>query len=264
MALTIREKMKKKELLVEAMLRIPDSAVAEIMARSNIDLIMIDSEHFAFDEQQIGNIIRTVEMCGKETIVRVPRVDHELIGKILDMGANGILIPQIGSYEEAKAAVDAVKYAPIGKRGFCPFSKAAHFGLDMSPQEYRKAANDKTIIAVIIESREGVEALDQILMIPEIDSIHIGVSDLTHSYGLPGQYHHPLIEQIVEQIMKKVAESEKALTITTYDGIFCTPDMAEDFAMEGIKAGASNMQIPCDLQVLVSGYRQIVKKIRKV
>ena len=260
----VKAKIRNKELMIEAMLRVPDAAVAEIMCRSGVDLVMIDTEHFAFEDSQIAAVVNAVKRCGKESIVRVSKIDHEQIGKMLDLGTDGILAPQIDSYEEAMRVVEAVKYAPIGKRGFCPFSKAAHFGVDTQAKTYAQEANDNTIIALLIESKAGVEDLDRILSIPEVDEIHIGVSDLSHSYGMPSDYDNPRLKAIVDGVMKKVAASGKALTITTYSGLFCTAADAGSFAAEGAANGATTMQIPCDLQVLATGYRDIIQTVREV
>ena len=90
-----------------------------------MDLIVIDNEHYPFNPQRMETIIRAAETYGAECMVRVPNTEPARIAQIMDYGVDGILVPSVDSYEEAMQLVNAVKYAPVGERGFCPITRAA-------------------------------------------------------------------------------------------------------------------------------------------
>lgn len=109
-----------------------------------MDLIVIDNEHYPFNPQRMETIIRAAETYGAECMVRVPNTEPARIAQIMDMGAIGVVAPHIESREEALAVVNAVKYAPVGHRGFCPITRAASYGMAMSGDEYTRLANEQT------------------------------------------------------------------------------------------------------------------------
>ena len=145
------------------------------------------------------------------------------------------------SREEALAVVDAVKYAPVGHRGFCPITRAASYGMAMSGDEYTRLANEQTCIILMTETKKGLEALDDILAIPEVDGISIGPSDVSASYGLPGQPDHPVVKAAIEEGQRKISASGKALVAQAY-----TPEAAERMRARG----ATVMTVGSDVQMI--------------
>lgn len=118
----------------------------------------------------------------------------------MDVGAAGIIVPDMASVEEAQKAVKAVKYFPQGERGLAGI-RSADFGLRGSLKEYVKAANLETMVMGIAESRQGVENIEQILGTEGIDGMHIGATDLSASLGVPGETNHPLVLEAVDKIL---------------------------------------------------------------
>ena len=169
----VKQKLKNGEIVIRAFLRSSDPTSAEIMALAGVDLIVIDNEHYPFNPQRMETIIRAAETYGAECMGRVPNTEPARIAQIMDMGAIGVVVPHIESREEALAVVDAVKYAPVGHRGFCPITRAASYGMAMSGDEYTRLANEQTCIILMTETKKGLEALDDILAIPEVDGISI-------------------------------------------------------------------------------------------
>ena len=174
-------------------------------------------------------------------MVRVPNTEPARIAQIMDMGAIGVVVPHIESREEALAVVDAVKYAPVGHRGFCPITRAASYGMAMSGDEYTRLANEQTCIILMTETKKGLEALDDILAIPEVDGISIGPSDVSASYGLPGQPDHPVVKAAIEEGQRKISASGKALVAQAY-----TPEAAERMRARG----ATVMTVGSDVQMI--------------
>lgn len=249
----IKEKMHNNEVVLQAMLRLPEPAIAEVIAMSGIDFITIDGEHFAFNDETIIDIIRAVNLHGAECMLRVNDLNPSYIAKVMDFGLTGILVPHVETYEEAMQIVHAVKFGPIGTRGFCPIARANYWGMRMNPQEFAKLSNENTVVALMIETKLGIENLDKILTIPEIDMISIGPSDLANSYGFPGQNNHPVVVEAMNAANKKIVASGKSLCVLTY-----TPEIAK----AALKEGRTNFHLGSDLQILTKNFTELVREVK--
>lgn len=251
----LRARIRDGEVILHAMLRLPDPAIAEIIALSGVDYITVDNEHFGFNDETILNIIRAAGMHGVPCMVRVTNLEPERISRVMDMGAIGVLAPQVDSYEEAMQVVRAVKFAPEGTRGFCPISRAASYGYGIEPTVYAKEMNQKTIVGLMIESKAGIEDLDRILTIDEIDCISVGPSDVSNSYGYPGQIDHPVVKAAIDGARKKILAAGKSLC-----GLSGTPTKA----LNELEEGSRGLLIGSDLQILTAGFETIVKDVKKL
>ncbi len=160
----IRQRLRNNDVVISAMLRFPSPAAMEIMALAGVDLVIIDNEHYPFDEETMIDLVRAADVRGMACAVRVPNAEPTRIAQIMDYGVDGILVPSVDSYEEAMQLVNAVKYAPVGERGFCP-SPGGGIWLWQVRQEYAEFANEHSIVMVQIETKEGVADLDRILSI---------------------------------------------------------------------------------------------------
>lgn len=251
----LRARIRAGEVVLHAMLRLPDPAIAEIIALSGVDYITVDNEHFGFNDETIQNIIRAAGMHGVPCMVRVTNLIPEQISRVMDMGAIGVLAPQVDSYEEAVSVVQAVKFAPEGRRGFCPISRAASYGYGIEPADYAREMNRKTIVGLMIESKAGIEDLDRILTIDEIDCISVGPSDVSNSYGYPGQIEHPVVKAAIDGARSKILAAGKSLC-----GLSGTPQKA----VKELKEGSRGLLIGSDLQILTAGFETIVQEVKKL
>lgn len=249
----VKQKLKNGEIVIRAFLRSSDPTSAEIMALAGVDLIVIDNEHYPFNPQRMETIIRAAETYGAECMVRVPNTEPARIAQIMDMGAIGVVVPHIESREEALAVVNAVKYAPVGHRGFCPITRAASYGMAMSGDEYTRLANEQTCIILMTETKKGLEALDDILAIPEVDGISIGPSDVSASYGLPGQPDHPVVKAAIEEGQRKIIASGKCLC-----DLYKNPEQAK----KAIQSGVRMFQIGSPLQLLSGGFKELIQGVK--
>ena len=250
----VKQKLRSGQHIIRAFLRFPDPGSAEIMALAGVDLIVLDQEHYPFNSQEIEKIVRAAQVYGGECMVRVPNTEPARIAQTLESGAIGVVVPHIESYEEAMEVVNAVKYAPVGTRGFCPITRAAAYGMRLSPSEYSAFANEQTSIILMTETKKGLEALDQILTIPEVDAISIGPSDVSASYGLPGRPDHPIVKAAIEEGQKKILASGKALCVQAYDAAA---------ARRGCESGAQILTIGSDVQLLTRGFQVMVSDMRQ-
>lgn len=186
-----------------------DPAAVEILALAGFDFIVIDREHTQYDDETMVNLIRAANVHGVVPTVRVREYNASAILHALDAGALGVQVPQVNSAAMARAVVDAVKYAPVGKRGFAATQRSARYGL-VDPAAYAARSNAETLIVSYCESREAVEAIDEILLIPEIDVIFLGPADLSASYGVTGHTTHPLVQGAMDMVIAKTRAAGKA------------------------------------------------------
>src|SRR6185369_3629813 len=157
------------------------------------------------------NMVRAAEVRGMVPIVRVPTNLPPQILRLMDTGPLGLHVPWVNSAAEADAAVRSVKYHPRGIRGLAGV-RAADYG--QAPLgDYVQKANAETLVIIHIETQEAVECLPDIVAIDGIDVIFIGPTDLSQSYGVPGQPGHPVVQAAIDRIVEVVASSDKALGI---------------------------------------------------
>ena len=201
-------------------------AMAEMAAYAGFDYMRIDLEHTLNDNSKLQNLIRIASAANIPTLVRISSIDD--ITKILDFGASGVLVPDISTAEQAKEAVRRAKFAPIGERGMTNIGRCVQYS-KYPLGEYVKRANDEVALCVQIESREGIENLDEILSVPGIDIVTTGRQDMSQSFGVPGQSTHPLIDEAEETVIKKAAE--KGLQIMISAG---TPERMKELNASGV------------------------------
>ena len=201
--LSLKKRLRAGEVTLGAWLSFHDPAVAEIMAASGFDWLLIDGEHAPFTTERLATILMAFNGRSTVPIIRVPWNDRILIKQALDLGAGGVLVPYVCSVEEARRAVAACKYPPEGIRGVGP-RRASGYGQEMD--EYLRLANEAIIVAVQIEHIDGVNAIGEILAVPGIDVVVLGPMDLSASLGLMGELEHP---SVVEAIERVVAEARK-------------------------------------------------------
>ncbi len=181
----LKQKLAAGEAVIGTFAKFNDPASAEILALSGFDFFVLDNEHVMFSRETIINILRAAEASGIVPILRVRKNSDIEILQLLDAGAPGVLVPQVNSVAEAQACVSYVKYAPEGRRGFAPTHRAARYGT-MDPVLYARLANERTFLGCYCETKEAVQAVEDIARIPDIDVLFIGPMDLSASYGVTG------------------------------------------------------------------------------
>ena len=167
---------------------IPHPAVAEVMVRAGFDWLTVDLEHSAITLESAAELIRTIDLAGISPFVRVGSHDANVIKRVMDAGAHGIIASTVNTPEQAAAIVAAVKYPPVGTRGV-GLSRAQGYA-DEFDVHYRWL-NEESIVFVQIEHHEAVRNIDAILSVPGVDGFFIGPYDLSASLGIPGQLDHP-------------------------------------------------------------------------
>lgn len=199
-AARLKKRMHDGELSFGAWLTMPSVNVAEIMAGIGFDWIFIDTEHGPFDAGSLQVALAGFNGSPTVPIVRVAANDAVRIGQALDLGAEGIIIPQVEDAEAAYRAVAACRYPPRGGRSFGP-RRASNYYRDI--EAYVAAANDCLLTIVQIESLRGVREIDSILDVTGIDAVFVGPMDLSGSAGVLRQTDHPAVTDAIEQVLAK-------------------------------------------------------------
>lgn len=201
--MNLKQKLSKNELTLGSWITIGNSSVVEIMATAGFDWLCIDMEHTSIDLATAKMLITTIHANDMKALVRVSKNEEVAIKKVMDMGADGVIVPMVKSKEDAQMAVEFVQYPPIGKRGVGLY-KAQNYGIGFD--KYKKWVEDEAVIIAQIEHIEAVENIDEILQTEGIDGTIVGPYDLSGSMGYPGEYHRTDVVEaikIVENACKK-------------------------------------------------------------
>jgi len=203
----VRAALLERKLTLGTWIQIGHPAVAEVLANAGFDWIAADMEHTDIDNAGFAALARAMHGRGVAPLARVRENDTLAIRQVLDLGAQGVIVPLIHTAEDAERAVRAAKYPPRGVRGFC-FSRMNNWGTDFDA--CAATANDQTAVVVMIESRQGVENIDAILAVEGVDGVFIGPYDLSGSCGVPGQTAHAQVQAGCRRVLAACRAANKA------------------------------------------------------
>lgn len=206
--MTLKEKLTNRELTIGSWITIGNPIIAEIMARSGYDWLTVDMEHSAITLENAQDLIRVIELCDTVPLVRVGNNDPNLIKRVMDTGAHGVIVPMVNTAEEAQNAVEAVQYPPVGRRGV-GLARAQKYGADFDG--YKKWNARESVVIVQVEHIRAVENLTAILQVPGVDGFIIGPYDLSGSLGAPGQFDHPEVIAALAEV-RRISSELQALS----------------------------------------------------
>jgi len=196
---------------------VADEQLVEVCARSGFGHIFIDCEHGHMSVRECETLVRAAENVGTTAIVRVPINHHDVILRHLDTGAQGVVIPQVITADDAERAVRAAYYYPLGERGLAG-TRAANFGLDGSLSDYTRYANEQLSVFGLIENVRAIDNLPQLLKVEGLTGITIGPADLSQSLGVPGQRNHPKVEEAITEIISQALAAGVPVGLNTSNG----------------------------------------------
>lgn len=205
---TLRSRLRNQELTIGSWITIGHTVISEIMAKFGFDWLAIDMEHSAITLSKAQNLIQIIELSGIAPLVRLGENNPALIKRVMDAGSHGVIVPMVNTPQQAKDAVNAVKYPPSGTRGV-GLARAQGYGLEF--EKYRKWVNKESVVIVQIEHIEAVDNLEDILSTEGVDGFMVGPYDLSASIGKPGDFHNPKVIEAQAEIMK-VAKRHKVVS----------------------------------------------------
>ncbi|MDH7794385.1 MULTISPECIES: HpcH/HpaI aldolase/citrate lyase family protein [unclassified Beijerinckia] len=189
----------------------------ELCAGAGFDFLVIDGEHAPNDIPSIMAQLQAMKGSSSHAIVRPPVGETSLIKQVLDIGAQTILVPIVETVEQAQQLVAAVRYPPLGVRGVAGLTRATQFGKATS---YLQRANDEVCLLVQVETRKGLDNLNEIAAVDGVDGVFIGPADLSAALGHLGNMSHPEVRATIEDCMKRIAAAGKAPGILMADEVF--------------------------------------------
>ena len=212
------------EVAVGAWATIPSSVSAEMVGAAGFDYVCVDTQHGLVGYTDSVPMLQAVGLGDSTPLVRVPGNTLDSIGKALDAGALGVIVPMVSSREECEAAMDATRYPPLGSRSFGPTRAAPHYGGD-----YLTEAQNDLLCIPMIETAQAVESIDEILQVSGLHVVYIGPSDLAVSMG-----HRPGSEEpsFLDALDKVVAACERHNVVP---GIHCTDGKTRDRLERGFR-----------------------------
>ena len=177
--------------------------VIECLGRTGLDFVIVDCEHSPSEAETAMELIRAAELSNLTPLCRVRDLSRSAVLKLLDVGARGLIVPNIHSVEEVQQVIDWAKFAPIGQRGFCPTRKDGWgFDTERTTAETMAVMNEATLLLPQCETKEALENIEAITAMEGVDGIFIGPFDLSISMGIPGQFDHPDFVAALEKCRK--------------------------------------------------------------
>ncbi len=228
--------------------------IARLLEAAGVDFCLVDMEHSGFGVDVVADLIALFRGTAVTPFVRVPQPDYHFIARALDVGALGIMVPNVESGAVARDIVAAAKYSPIGKRGLA--LGAAHTDFELpDAAAYTTWANENTTILCQIESAQGVEHVEEIAATPGVDVLWVGHNDLSLSLGIPGQLEHRRFLSALERVV--TAARQQGLAAGVQAG-----NVAQ--AREWLAMGFNVISFGADARVYMTALEQGVRAMREL
>ncbi len=196
---SLKQRLTNNELTIGSWVTLAHPSIAEIMAGAGFDWLVIDAEHSVIELAEIQLLIQAMQLHDCPAIVRLTSNDANQIKRVMDAGATGIMVPQVNSAELAAAAVRHTYYPPRGTRGV-GLARAQGYGASF--KSYVDWLENHAVVVVMIEHRDAVDRIDEILAVDGVDAFIIGPYDLSASMGMPGEITHPDVQAAIAQTCK--------------------------------------------------------------
>jgi 4-hydroxy-2-oxoheptanedioate aldolase len=204
----IKAKLSRNEPVLLTMLHLIDPCVYEMASLMGFDGIWLDCEHHAHGEQEVASMMRAARVGTSDILARPAKGEFMKMGRLLELGAHGIMYPRCDDAAEAREVVKWSKFHPLGKRGVDAANADAPY-LSMPLADYIKAANDQTFIAIQVEEQHAVDNAQQIADIDGVDVVFLGPGDFTILSGIAGQCEHPMVLKALEKIAHAARKAGK-------------------------------------------------------
>ncbi|BCJ85480.1 HpcH/HpaI aldolase family protein [Effusibacillus dendaii] len=250
----IKERLQAGETVIGTWVRIAHPTVIEVLGRAGFDFLHLDMEHGPIGTAELNQLLLACKYMGIPSIVRVPGQDGTIIGRTLDMGASGVIVPQLHNGEEARRIIEAARFYPQGLRGIGGACRADSYG-QADTVSFLASANRETILALQVETKQAVERLDEILEVSQdaVDVYYMGPADLSQALGIPGKFDDSLLWETIQWVTKRVRSRGKAVGIQCPD-IRLIPQLQE--------MGIQYITCSMDIGLLSAGAESMLQTIK--
>ena len=253
----LKDKLKYGKHPIGTFFELGSTSVVEALGQSGLDFIILDNEHGPFEAESSRDFVCAAENVGLTALARVREMSRPAVLKLLDIGVQGLIIPDVHTVAQVQAIVEYAKYFPIGKRGFCP-SRKDGWGFDavaqLSVADQMAYWNKEVLVLPQCETVGALEHIEEIVAMAGVDGIFIEPFDLSISMGIPGQFEHPDFVAALERVRKVCAEHGKFCMI--FAG---APAVVAERFRQGYDAVAYGL----DAAVLIAAFRHDIAAIRR-
>lgn len=233
------------------------TAAIEALGFSGLDYVWIDMEHCPLGIESAVAFIAAAEGAGLTPVVRINEVERSPILRLLDSGAQALVVPALDTVEQVQQVISYAKFTPVGQRGFClarddrwGFAEHARHGIS----SYMQAANEQTLLLIQCETTGCLKNIDAIVSLEGVDGIVLGPFDLSIAMAIPGQFDHPDFLAAVKLIRETCRKYQKLSVIFTG-----SPQAAAGYIAEGFNSVAVGL----DVLVYINAYRALVEEARR-
>jgi 4-hydroxy-2-oxoheptanedioate aldolase len=225
--------------------------IVEVIAGAGFDWILLDSEHSPADIENLLTQLQAAAPYPTHPVVRIPWNDMVTIKRVLDIGAQSLLVPYVSTADEARAAVSFTRYPPAGVRGVAGTTRATRFG---RVADYARRAHEEICLLVQVETQAALDNIEAICGIDGVDGVFIGPADLHASLGHPGEIANPKVKPLIDDAIRRIRKSGKAPGILT-------PNEAD--ARHWLECGALFVAVGADVGILARGAEALAAKFKK-
>ena len=228
----------------------------EALGRTGLDYVIIDTEHGCFSEETTADLITAAENCGLLPYVRIGSITRPAVLRMLDIGARGLIVPNIRTVDQVKELVDFARFPPLGRRGYCP-NRTTGWGADEWSKDvfaYMDACNRRCKLIPQCETKEALECIEEIAALPGVDGIFIGPCDLSIELGIPLQFDFPVLLSAVERILKACRDNGK-------ESYIFAGNMAD--ALKWKDYGFDSVTYSLDAAVFVNAFTGLAEQFRE-
>lgn len=229
-------------------------SLMECLGRTGLDFAIIDNEHSPIEAETTAALVRAAELSGICPLARVREISRPAVLKLLDIGVQGLIVPNVKTLEQVRALVDYAKYYPIGQRGFCP-SRKDGWGFDGlgSVPETMRHFNGETLLFPQCETAEALDIIEDICAVDGVDGIFVGPFDLSISMGIPGQFDAPEFQAAVARIVAACRAAGKYCMFFTG---------TTDGVVDGFRKGFDAIAYSLDAALFIQSVKRDVEDIR--
>jgi 4-hydroxy-2-oxoheptanedioate aldolase len=247
----IKAKLKRDEPVLVTALQLADPLVFEMASLMGLDGLWLDLEHHGTSVQLATAMIRAARVGTSDVMARVAKGEFMRMGRVLEMGAQGIMYPRCDNADEAREVVTWSKFAPLGRRGFDGGNSDMPF-CTMPMDRYIREANEQTFLVIQIEDPAALEHVDAIAAVEGVDVLFLGPADFSVLSGIPGQFDHPKIREAIRRVAEAAQRSGKAWGMPCFSPDFCRELLA--MGARFLAYGADMLMVKNGLDAIRQGY----------
>jgi 4-hydroxy-2-oxoheptanedioate aldolase len=212
------------------------AVTAEVCAATGVDWVLLDLEHGAGGEEQVGPVVVRQARTGFPPGCGVESAERIRLGRVLDQGAAGVMLPRLDSAEEVAAALRHLRYPPEGDRGVATYNRACRFGLDPAALD---RANTEVLAVVQIESARAVEQVQEIAALDGVDVLFVGPRDLSHDLGVPGDTRAPSYLEALDRVRNAAQQFGKSCGLLVPDGTAAAEKRAQGWTFVAVASDST-------------------------